>query len=151
MASIFISGGLDAVQHPESKVKQAETVTRPLTSRLKALPDDTETLVRFNGALQVAAGSLLALGKVRRLAAFTLLGSLIPTTLAGHRFWDELDPERHAQQRTHFVKNLGLLGGLAMAATEAPTRHTKHVVQQTKDTVASPVSRIAALLHRRHA
>jgi uncharacterized membrane protein YphA (DoxX/SURF4 family) len=151
MASIFISGGLDAVQHPESKVKQAETVTRPLTSRLKALPDDTETLVRFNGALQVVAGSLLALGKVRRLAAFTLFGSLIPTTLAGHRFWDELDPERHAQQRTNFVKNLGLLGGLAMAATETPTRHTKHVVQQTKDTVASPVSRVTARLHRRHA
>jgi uncharacterized membrane protein YphA (DoxX/SURF4 family) len=44
-----------------------------------------------------------------------LIGSLIPTTLAGHRFWQETDEARRSQQRIHFLKNVGLLGGLILA------------------------------------
>ena len=48
-----------------------------------------------------------------------LLGlSLIPTTLAGHRFWEEQDEMRRAQQRIHFFKNLSMLGGLMLAAVD---------------------------------
>ena len=46
-------------------------------------------LVRVNGAVQVGAGVFLAIGKFRRPAAFALIGSIIPTTYAGHRFWEE--------------------------------------------------------------
>src|SRR5205807_669938 len=41
-----------------------------------------------------------------------------PTTLAAHRFWEEEDPELRSQQQVHFVKNLGLLGGLMLAAAD---------------------------------
>jgi hypothetical protein len=58
----------------------------------------------------------LAAGKFRRLAALALIGSIVPTTYAGHRFWEESDPATRAQQKMHFVKNLGLLGGLILAA-----------------------------------
>jgi hypothetical protein len=61
---------------------------------------------------------LLAIGKFRRLAALALIGSLIPTTLAGHRFWEEADEAKRAQQQIHFLKNLGLLGGLILAAVD---------------------------------
>jgi putative oxidoreductase len=115
---MFISGGLDAIQSPESKVKAAEAVTEPLKARFPALPQDTATLVRLNGIVQVGAGSLLAIGKFRRLAAWALVGSILPTTYAGHRFWEELDEDARAQQRVHFLKNLGLLGGLILAATD---------------------------------
>jgi putative oxidoreductase len=118
LASVFISSGLDAFRHPEGKVKAAEAVTRPLTARFDALPDDTVALVRFNAGVQVAAGTLLALGKFRRLAALALIGSIIPTTYAGHRFWEEVDDEKKAQQQIHFLKNLGLLGGLILAAAD---------------------------------
>jgi putative oxidoreductase len=118
LASIFITGGLDAVRNPESKVKTAEKVTGPLTQHIPVLPDDTATLVRLNGGAQVAAGVLLSLGKFRRLSALVLIGSIIPTTYAGHRFWDEVDDEKRAQQQVHFLKNLGLLGGLILAATD---------------------------------
>ena len=60
--------------------------------------------------VQVGAGGLLALGKFRRLASWALVASVIPTTYAGHRFWEEVDEETRAQQRVHFLKNLGLLG-----------------------------------------
>jgi uncharacterized membrane protein YphA (DoxX/SURF4 family) len=118
LASIFISGGLDSLLHPEGKVKAAEHVTRPLARHLEALPDDTTLLVRVNGGAQVAAGVLLSLGRLRRLSALVLIGSIIPTTYAGHRFWEELDQEKRSQQLTQVFKNLGLLGGLILAATD---------------------------------
>jgi putative oxidoreductase len=126
LAGIFVTAGLDAVRHPESKVKAAEAVTKPLQARIESLPDDTATLVRLNGMAQVVGGSLLAVGKFRRLAATVLIGSLIPTTYAGHRFWEELDDERRAQAQTHFMKNLGLLGGLVLMATEGRTPRTRN-------------------------
>ena len=116
LASMFVSGGLDAIRNPESKVERAEAVTQGLTNQVPGLPKDTVTLIKWNGMAQVAAGGLLAIGKFRRLAAVVLIGSIIPTTYAGHRFWEETDDAARAQQRVHFFKNLGLLGGLILAA-----------------------------------
>ena len=125
LASIFISSGLDAVQHPEGKVKAAESVTRPLSERIPLLPDDPATLVRWNGAVQVAAGALLSFGIFRRSASVLLIGSLVPTTIAGHRFWEVAADEARKRQLTQFFKNLGLLGGLVLLAAETPARHVR--------------------------
>ena len=116
LASIFVVGGWDALWNPEGKVKRAAAVTEPLTQKAGMAGLDSETLVRINGAVQVGAGALLAFGKFRRLAAFALIGSIVPTTYAGHRFWEEVDPATRSQQRMHFLKNVGLLGGLILAA-----------------------------------
>lgn len=124
IASIFIRAGLDAALDPEDKVKKAEKVTQPLAQRVSVLPEDTETLVRLNGAAQVVAGSMLSLGLGRRFAATVLMGSLIPTTLAGHRFWEELDEDARNAQMLQLLKNLGLLGGLLLVATNGSTRRS---------------------------
>lgn len=121
IASIFVLAGLDAALDPESKVKKAETVTKPIAQRVSVLPEDTETLVRLNGATQVAAGAMLSFGVWRRLAATILAGSLVPTTLAGHRFWEELDEDARNAQMVQVAKNLGLLGGLLLIATSPRT------------------------------
>jgi uncharacterized membrane protein YphA (DoxX/SURF4 family) len=119
LSGIFIVGGLDAARNPDNKVKKAERVTKPLSEMApEGFPTDTETLVRVNGIVQVVAGTALAIGKFRRLAALALIGSIIPTTAAGHRFWEETDDEARAQQMIHFLKNLGLLGGLIIAAAD---------------------------------
>ena len=109
---MFITGGLDAIQHPEVKVEAAKVVTDRWKGRAPGLPEDTAKLIKFNGAVQVGAGVLLAIGKFRRLAAGALIASIVPTTYAGHRFWEESDDTTRAQQQVHFFKNLGLLGGL---------------------------------------
>jgi uncharacterized membrane protein YphA (DoxX/SURF4 family) len=83
---------------------------------------DTEAIVKLNGAVMVTAGTLLAIGKFRRLAALTLLASLLPTTYAGHRFWEEGDDIAKSQQRVHFLKNIGLVGGLILAAVDTEGR-----------------------------
>src|SRR5580700_7735454 len=118
LASIFVVEGWDAVQHPAGKVKKVEVVTEPLDDNVGRIPLDPETLVRINGAVQIGAGVLLATGRFRRLASLVLIGSIVPTTYAGHRFWEETDEVTRAQQRTHFLKNVGLLGGLILAAVD---------------------------------
>ncbi|MEU6888760.1 DoxX family protein [Streptomyces viridosporus] len=116
LASMFVAGGLESVRHPQHVAPAAEPVVRPVADRVPLLPDSTEQSVRLNGAVQVAAGLLLATGRMPRSAALALAVTLVPTTLAGHRFWEEEDPEQRVQQRIHFLKNLAMLGGLLIAA-----------------------------------
>jgi putative oxidoreductase len=118
LASIFVVQGWDTLRQPERVAPLAEPVVRPITERVSALPDQTEQLVRINGAVQVVAGSLLALGRFPRLSALALAATLVPTTLAGHRFWETEDKQERAQQRIHFLKNASMLGGLLIAAAD---------------------------------
>jgi uncharacterized membrane protein YphA (DoxX/SURF4 family) len=118
LAATFIYGGWDAFRDPGAKVKKAEPVVLPIAEKFPILPQDAEQLVRINGVVMVGAGTLMALGKFRRLAALALIASILPTTYAGHRFWEEEDEATRAQQRIHFLKNLGLLGGLILEALD---------------------------------
>ena len=117
LAAIFVTGGLDALLHPAERAKIAAPLVTKLSGPLN-LPDDPEMLVRANGATMVAAGTMLGLGTFPRLAAAALAGTLIPTTYTAHAFWTVKDPAVRAQQRTHFLKNVGLLGGVLLAAVD---------------------------------
>ncbi len=113
LAPMFIVGGLDSARKPAGKVGKASAVTDRVIDTL-GIDADTEQLVRLNGAIQVGAGTMLALGILPRIAASILASSLVPTTLAGHRFWAEADPQATAAQRIQFLKNLAMLGGLLL-------------------------------------
>ncbi len=114
LAATFVSGGIETLRNPDPRVEKAEAVAPQVAERLP-LPNETQQLVKINAAVQVAAGVLLSVGRMPRLAAGALAASLVPTTLAGHRFWEEEDATRRAQQQIHFLKNVGLLGGLILA------------------------------------
>jgi putative oxidoreductase len=118
LASIFIVQGYDTLRHPEKVAARADKVVGPLKQRVSSLPDDTEQLVRINGAVQLVAGSLLAIGRFPRLSALALAATMVPTTLAGHPYWETKDEKERAQQRVHFLKNLTMLGGLLIAAAD---------------------------------
>jgi len=122
LASIFVSGGLEALRHSEPKVPAADDVAPQVAQPFPFLPDDTEQLVKIDAGVKIAAGLMLATGRLPRLAALALCGSLIPTTLAGHRFWEEEDPATRGEQQIHFLKNVGLLGGLLFAALDTGGR-----------------------------
>jgi putative oxidoreductase len=113
LAGMFVYGGLDSIRNPAGKVPKAEKVG-PDIANLVGVDADTEQLVQFNGAVQVAAGVTLALGIFPRLSALALAGSLIPTTLAGHRFWDEEDDAARRAQTVQFLKNSAMFGGLLL-------------------------------------
>ena len=120
LASMFLVGGFNAVRNPDKMAPRAAAVTDRLVPLLQKavpmLPSDPATLARINGGLQLVAGAALATGKAPRLSAAALALSLVPTTAAGHRFWEEQDPAVRAQQRNHFFKNVSMLGGLIIAA-----------------------------------
>ncbi len=117
LAAIFVTSGIDTLRNPKPRVDMAEPVAPKLAQALP-VSSDTEGLVKANAVVQVVAGSLFTLGKLRRLAAAALAASLVPTTIAGHRFWEEQDPARRSQQQVHFFKNMGLLGGLLLAMVD---------------------------------
>lgn len=121
LATTFITGGLDQFRHPGRKADAAEPIVKKLAPLL-GLPEDTELLVRVNGLTMVGAGAMLALGWFPRVAAGVLAVSMVPTTVAGHAFWREEEPERRAQQRTQFLKNVSLIGGLLLAAVDTEGR-----------------------------
>ncbi len=121
LASVFVVSGLNALRHPGPMATRAEPLVSSLAEPL-GLPNDPELLVRANGATMLAGGSLLALGRIPRISALALAASLVPTTVAGHAFWDDTDPAARAQNRTQFLKNLGLLGGLLLAAVDTEGR-----------------------------
>ena len=134
LATMFVTGGFDALKNPGPKVPAADDVAPKIASTVPWLPQDTESLVRINAAVQVGAGLMLATGRLPRVSAALLAGSLVPTTLAGHRFWEATDEATRVQQRLHFFKNLSMLGGLMLAAVDTEGRpgiawRTQHAAQ----------------------
>ena len=103
LSAMFIAGGIDSLRNPAAKVPAAEKVAPEIAGRLP-LPDDTEQLVKINAAVQVGAGGLLALGKLPGWRRWPSARPLIPTTLAGHRFWEEQDAAQQRAQRIHFLQ-----------------------------------------------
>lgn len=118
LASIFVAQGLETLQHPELVANRAEPVVKRMADVIPAIPGESEQAVRINGAIQVAAGTMLGLGWFPRTSALALAGTLVPTTIAGHPFWTEKDPAARKQQRIHFLKNVSMLGGLLIAAVD---------------------------------
>src|SRR5947209_2682606 len=123
LASSFIVGGIDTLRHPESRVPGARPVVEQIAGAADKqlpvqVPRDVEQWVKIDAGVKVAAGALFALGRLPRLSALALAASTVPTTLAGHRFWEHDDPKERFGQLSHFLKNLGLLGGLLLAAVD---------------------------------
>ena len=122
LASMFVVGGIDSLRTASAKAGAAEPVTDRLVPLLQKLvpqlSDDPTTLVRINGAVQVAAGLALATGRMPRLSSAVLAATLVPTTAAGHRFWEETEPGQKKAQRVQFFKNASMMGGLMLAAVD---------------------------------
>jgi uncharacterized membrane protein YphA (DoxX/SURF4 family) len=114
LAGMFVAGGLDALMHPGPRVEMVRN----------AGLSSPETLVRVNSVADVTAGLALATNRAPRLSALVLAGSLVPTTVVGHPFWTEKDKAVRKQQLVHFLKNLGLLGGLLLAVIDTGGRES---------------------------
>jgi uncharacterized membrane protein YphA (DoxX/SURF4 family) len=121
LAANFVVEGLDHVRHPGPRVDSARPLASALSGPLR-LPEDPEVLVRANGAAMALAGSMLAVGRLPRLSAAVLAASLVPATYVDHPFWAEKDREAKAAQRSRFLTNLGLLGGVLIASVDTEGR-----------------------------
>ncbi len=146
LASIFVLSGVRALAKPgDTQVAAARRVVPLLERTDPRLPTDPLVLVRAKAASDVLAGLALATGHLTRPAAAVLAAGLVPTTFAGHPFWSA-PPETRAQHRVHFLKNLGLLGGLLLAAADTEGRpslryRTTHAVDRSQKKVNRAVDR----------
>src|SRR5215207_3909412 len=122
LAASFVTGGLDQIRNPQPKAGPASPIAKPIADRIPQLPNDPESLVKLDGAIKVVGGLGLVYGPFARPAALLLAGSLVPTTLAGHRFWETQDPEQRVSDRVEFFKNVSLVGGLLIAALDTGGR-----------------------------
>lgn len=124
LASIFVAGGINALRNSEAHAVKARKVTDKVVPMAQQaapkapIPTDATTLVRINAGAQIVAAAALATGRAPRISATVLAASLVPTTLAGHAFWDETDPKAKAAQRLQFIKNTSILGGLLLAGVD---------------------------------
>ena len=118
LAGIFVVSGLDVLADPEPRAKIAKPVVDAVASVVPFAPTDPVDAVRLNAAVHVGAGVLLAAGVMSRLSALALAlaVSIVPTTIAAHPFWEIDDPVNRTRQRTQFLKNTAILGGLLAVA-----------------------------------
>lgn len=146
LASIFVVGGVRAWKRSEALAVSASPITDPIEDLAPGQPS-TEQLVKANAAVQVIGGVLFALGVAPRVLAIVLGGSLVPTTLAGHRFWEFDDEAERSQHQTHFLKNAGLLGGLIFVSLDTGGRPSifwsgRRLVGDVADTISSTTSSV---------
>ncbi|WP_226345153.1 DoxX family protein [Agilicoccus flavus] len=149
LAAIFVTGGVDALRHPGGRTDLARPVVGKL-AEYTGLPDDPELMVRANGATMALAGFMLATGRLPRVAGGLLAASLVPTTVAGHPFWKS-DDER-GTQRIQFFKNLGLLGGVLLAAVDTDgkpglTWRARHAVAASRREARLAAAQAKLALH----
>jgi putative oxidoreductase len=124
LASTFVYGGVQALRNAPALAQAAKPVNdgiRVFANKVAPsvrIPDDDTTMVRINAGVHILAGLGLATGRAPRLSALALAATVVPTTVAGHPFWQEKDKAARMQQMTHFFKNLSMLGGLVLAAVD---------------------------------
>ncbi|MGY1594783.1 DoxX family protein [Geodermatophilus sp. SYSU D00708] len=151
LASTFVYGGIDTLRNPQPRVAGARPVVDKVTEVADQqlpvqVPRDVEQWVKIDAGVKVAAGTLLSIGRLPRLSALALAVSIVPTTLAGHRFWEHNDPQQKAGQTIHFLKNLGLLGGLLIAAVDTEGKpsvgyRARRAAKRAADTTEKNVAR----------
>jgi putative oxidoreductase len=148
LSAIFVSSGVRILIKPDSKVDAARRVTDRVAPMLEKvsprIPTDARTLVRAKAASDVVAGLALATGRLSRPAALVLAAGLVPTTFAGHPFWAGETPQQRAEQQNHFLKNLGMLGGLLLAAADTEGQpglryRTTHAVDRSQRSIRRTV------------
>ncbi len=105
LAAVFVGSSVGVLQNAEHLTAPAEAL---------GLPEPVK-MVRLHGAVNLVGGLMLMLNIKPKLAAWALIGNLIPTTLGAHRFWEHDDDGAKMNDMSHFMKNASLLGGLLTA------------------------------------
>jgi uncharacterized membrane protein YphA (DoxX/SURF4 family) len=133
LASIFVVDGVRHLINPEAKVETARRVLEKVGPMLEKvdprIPTDPRTIVRAKAATDVVAGLALATGHLTRPAAAVLAVGLVPVAATDR-----------GDMPTSLLKNLGLLGGLLLAAADTEGRpglhyRTAHAVDRSQRAV----------------
>lgn len=140
LAAGYIINGVDRLRRPEAA---AASIGPLLTQARKQvdIPLDAPTIARVSGAAQVAAGSLLAIGRFPRISASILVGTYLLDTV-GERLSAEKatskEDKKDRNERT--LIRTSMLGGALLAAVDTAGRpglwwRTQHAAEDLWSTV----------------
>ncbi|MDH5149373.1 DoxX family protein [Brevibacterium casei] len=118
LAAGYISNGVDRLRHPEAAAASIAPLLAQARKRVE-VPLDATTIARATGAAQVAAGSLLAIGRFPRLSASILVGTYLLDTV-GERIAAEKATSKE-EKRTRLERTLtrtSMLGGALLASVD---------------------------------
>jgi putative oxidoreductase len=113
VATIFLISGFAKLTDPSGTVGYMEAQGIP----------SAHTLAIIAGGAEVAGGLAILFGFLTRIGAFGLILFLIPTTLIFHDFWT-MDGAEATTQMVNFVKNLAIIGGLALLVANGAGRYS---------------------------
>lgn len=140
LAAGYISNGVDRLRRPEAAAASISPLLN-LARKQIDVPIDAPTLARATGAAQVAAGSLLAIGRFPRLSATILVGTYLLDTV-GERIASEKttskDEKRARSERT--LIRTSMLGGALLASVDTAGKpglwwRTQHAAEDLWETV----------------
>ena len=140
LAAGYIINGVERLRRPEAA---AASIGPLLTQARKHvdIPLDAPTIARATGAAQVAAGSLLAIGRFPRISATILVGTYLLDTV-GERLSAEKatskDDKKARNERT--LLRTSMLGGALLASVDTAGRpglwwRTQHAAEDLWSTV----------------
>lgn len=112
LAATYVVDGASGLKSPTARVEAVRA----------AGLSEPEKLVRVSAATQLLGGLALATGRLPRLSSLALAAVTVPSTYVRHPFWSA--GQDKAEQRTLFLKNLSMVGGLLLAAADTGGRES---------------------------
>ncbi|WP_350271217.1 DoxX family membrane protein [Brevibacterium sp. CBA3109] len=118
LAAGYISNGVDRLRRPEAAAASIGPLLNMARKQID-VPIDAPTLARATGAAQVAAGSLLAIGRFPRVSATILVGTYLLDTVGERIAADKATSKEDKQARTErTLIRTSLLGGALLASVD---------------------------------
>lgn len=113
LSAIFLVSGIAKVTDPEGSIGYMQ---------MHGIPS-AGILVYVAGLAEIAGALAIMSGFLTRIGAIGLILFMLPTTLLFHDFWTFTGEEQRMQQ-IQFMKNLAIIGGLALLAAYGPGRYS---------------------------
>lgn len=113
IGALFVLSGFSKFADPAGTVGYMDSVGVPSPG----------ILVYVAALAELAGGLALIFGFLTRIAAFGLIVLVVLISLFFHNFW-AMPPEEAAMQQVQFLKNMAIIGGLAMVVAMGPGRYS---------------------------
>lgn len=118
LAAGYISNGVDRLRRPEAAAASIGPLLNMARKQID-VPIDAPTLARATGAAQVAAGSLLAIGRFPRVSATILVGTYLLDTVGERIAADKTTSKEDKRARTErTLIRTSMLGGALLASVD---------------------------------
>lgn len=125
LGSSFVAAGVDRLKHAESAGEQLEPTLQRLNTLVpsaQAVTGNAKLVGQLVGATQIAAGLMLGMGKVSRLAALLLVGTSALNAVVEYKSAADSTAEARRLRRHGLLKNLSLIGAVLLAAVDTNGR-----------------------------